>query len=629
MLLTQDNKALAGIVLPEADSDVRAVAGELARILKQITGAKFAVTEGASPTGSPRIVLRVEPRLLNAYRRRKRPVVEAVRWECDGKQRLEIAGSDAHALWMSLYSFCEDKLGCRWFFPGKLGEDIPVQKRLELGRFTVAHTPSFVARNFVYWPEDYQRRKLSRNISLSGVHAFNRVCPPAILPKHPNYAVMIDGKRRPEKGYQLCLSQKGVEDLAVEYCLRYFEEHPDELIVGIGQNDGENFCDCPDCVATNLGRKPKKGESSPWWVTRSVVDFTNRVAARVGKVHPDKLVMMLAYSRTKEPMADVTVHPNVIVDYCSQPQPNWFGEEGFRQLESEVRAWGSKAVHVGLFDYLVNQSWPGLFRPIPELYSRILKTYHKGGARYYYTQHDTDFGLNMVNYYLTCALVWDVDRDPEKVMDDFYRRCFRAAHQPVKRFFKLMEQAVMDKARQPYGPGVIDITLHRNAHECACAIFNPEIMAQAQRHMKEAARLVKGDRLAQRRLALVRQAFEYLQVTITACRKAYDFVERYRVKPFTPWAWNVGNYDYHNTLEKMEMFGQPCVTMFLEVKEAWDRYRELRYRLEQKMVLGSKYSRGGTSFDPKATLDNIWGLYTGKLKEVPRLVTAKSALRAM
>ncbi len=627
MLLARNGKAEAVIDISADPKRLMPQARELRRVLKEMTGASFEIAKVSG--ACPAMALAIRPSLLLRYKRRIPKILDAVAWKCDGRARLEIAGSGDGALWLALYAFLEERLGCRWFFPGRAGEDIPRRERLSVGRLNTVKTPSYITRQFSLWPVDFQRKKLTGGPPLRGIHTYSAIAPKSVLMKHPTYAVMIDGKRLPKSGYQLCLSRKGVEGLAVRYCLDDFEKNPDELTVGVCPNDGENFCDCPRCVETNLGRKPEKGEENPWWVTRSVFDFTNRVAARTAATHPDKLILTIAYSRTKKPPENLKLRDNVMVDYCSQPESNWQGKGARKILEDEITAWTRCAKHVGIYDYILNQSWPGLVRPLTGIISHELKFFYKKGVRYYFTQHANDFGVNMANYYLLAALLWDVNRDPAGILDDMYKRCFRKAGPAVKKYFEIMEAAIMDKAMTGPGPATIDITGHRNAHENVCAIFTPGILARAGAALDRAARLARGDAVAMKRLDLVLKAFKYLRAAVRAARLSYDFTTKYRVKSFTPWAWNVGNYDYHNTLEKMEMFGKPCVRRFRELMHAWREYRALRLALEKEMVLTPHYSRGGRSFDPKDTLDNIWGLYTGRLKKVPLLVKAHRVLRAM
>jgi len=106
-------------------------------------------------------------------------------------------------------------------------------------------------------------------------------------------------------------------------------------------------------------------------------------------------------------------------------------------------------------------------------------------------------------------------------------------------------------------------------------------------------------------------------------------INAFEIKNFCPFAWHMGNYDYHNFLNRIDLFGEPCVKGLQEIMKAWDHYRDLWEKGQKDYVLTKKFSNGGRSFDPKYFLDNIWGLYTGKIKEVPLYVKAKSVVRAM
>ncbi len=636
MWLADKARAKAGIRIREASH--RPIAEELARCLKAATGAVFNIQSTIQSTqtagDAATIALSVSPKLLKRYASRKSRPREAVAWTCDGKSRLEITGSSVDALWLAIYAFLEQHVDCRWFFPGPDGEDIPRRSRLQVPQLDTHLTPSFIVRDWRHWSQSFQRQKLGGGFTFCRAHSYGVMVPEDVLKAHPEYAVEIGGERLVDARLQRCLSQQGVEDCAVQYCLDYFEKNPDAPVIGLSPNDGETFCDCRPCVQANLGRKPRSGEQgrSPWCVTRSVFGFSNRVAKRVAKVHPDKLIVVIAYSRTKQPVKGLKVHDNILVWYCDEPRFNWQGESGRQMMEDEIAGWGQSARQLGIFDYVVNRSWPGLIRPLTEILARELKQLHRHGGRYYFTQHADDFGVNLPNYYLVASLLWNIDQDPDAVLRDMYDRCFRKAGRDVQQFYNVLEQAVSRAAAGGSGPGAIGITGHRRSHECVCAIYTPEVLRDAERALKQAASKAKGDRVVMRRLKIVRDAFAMLSAAVHAARLTFEFEMRYRIPTLTPWAWNVGNYDYHSAVEKFELFGKPCEDQFREVLGAWRDFRALRERLEPTPAIASKdawYARPGASFDATDTLQNIWDLYTGKLKKVPQLVTAKSVLRAM
>ncbi len=631
MFLVRNGRARATIDISGDPERLAPVAAELQRCVRAATDAALPVVLAPPPDGHPAVRLIIEPDLLDRFTRRNPAPREAVSWTCNGRDSLSISGSDAEALWLALYAFLEAHAGCHWFFPGPDGEDIPRSRSLAVPRLRVVHAPSFIIRDWRHWPREFQRQKLGGALTLGPAHSYARVVPADELRRHPAYGVLIGGRRSPNPGFQRCLGQRGVEDLAVRYCLEFFRAHPEAPLVDLSPNDCEVFCDCPRCIEANLGHKPQGAErrASPYWVTRSVFDFANRVAERVGREFPGKLVVVIAYSRTKSPPRNLRIRDNVLVWYCDQPQENWQGAAGRAQMDREIAQWTRIARHVGVFDYVVNQSWPGLTRPITGLLAHELQHLHRCGGRYYYTQHAEDFGVNLPNYHLLATLLWDVRRDPAKVLDDFYRRCFRSGAQAVERYYDVLAAAIAAAAAPDAGPGTLGITAHRRGHEGVCAVYTPAVMRAAGEALRQARRDTAGDPQARRRLRLVEGAFTHLRTAVEAARLTFAFEHRYRIPTLAPWAWNVGNYDYPSAVEKLQMFGRPCADQFRGVMEAWRQYRAVRRQFEGTGAIAAGFSKGGRSFDALDTLQNIWDLYTGQKTRIPPLVKAKPVMRAM
>lgn len=631
MKLAENRTARAVITItPDGESNLTPLADELARCLGAATGAEFEILDEPPQNGN-RIDLTIDPALDSPTAETDRvPQRDIIAWRCDGEKRLELRGNTEVALWISMYAFLQDVVGFRWFFPGEEGEDVPERPELEIEEMDRVIVPSYVLRDFHCWSEQFQRRKLAGNRTMGVVHSYKDLIPAEILNEHPEYYSYGDGGRQVDSAVrQLCLSNKDVADYGLQYCLDTITSKPEQDIIGLSPNDCDAFCNCPDCVELYRGEAlmDRDNYEVPDNVSRGVFTFSNCVAEKLAKTHPDRLISTIAYGRTKMPAPGMSVRDNVLVWYCPQPLENWHGESGRQLMRREVDGWTGIATHVGIFDYIVNQSWPGLPRPITKLLSTNLNYYHQRGVRYYYTQSGDDFGIHLPNYYLATALCWNIDQDPDDILDDMYTRCFGPAAKSVQRYFDTLEGAMMRVTAEDVGPGNVGITGHRRSHEGVLTIYRPEVMEEAEKALEEAEQKVSEEK-HRKRLRLITDGFSLLKCAVTAARKTYDFETKYRIPTLTPWAWNVGNYDYHSAVEKLEMFGRPCIEQFLDILEAWRDYRDLRERLTDSLVVNKKYGHGA-SFFALPTLENIWKLYTGELKEVPRLVTAKSIGRVM
>jgi len=119
-------------------------------------------------------------------------------------------------------------------------------------------------------------------------------------------------------------------------------KNPNLLGVSIGPNDGGRaaFCTCPKCEALDAAKGRKvllwdfsKGTRRDFEhvsLTDRMVSFWNAIAAKVAKVHPDRFLVVDAYSVYAAPPVERKLHPNLVVRFA----PLAYGDEDYRQ-ESE------------------------------------------------------------------------------------------------------------------------------------------------------------------------------------------------------------------------------------------------------------------------------------------------------
>jgi hypothetical protein len=109
--------------------------------------------------------------------------------------------------------------------------------------------------------------------------------------------------------------------------------------VALGPNDGgrTSFCTCPKCEALDSpkGRKimlwdftkGKQREFEYVSLTDRTVFFWNAIAEKVAKVHPDKFLVVDAYSAYAAPPVERKLHPNLVVRFS----PLSYHDEDYRK----------------------------------------------------------------------------------------------------------------------------------------------------------------------------------------------------------------------------------------------------------------------------------------------------------
>ncbi len=174
-----------------------------------------------------------------------------------------------------------DHWGCRWYFPGDLGEIIPHHDKLELpDDYALADYPYFPYRvghrgistdndDFKSWWWLHTRQ--GNELGLFQGHYMDRITRGWCDPKSPDYrpdamamyptgpvgtsdefrdaatsGFTVEGRRCRPKCQVCTTNPKTIEGVA-RFAINYFDHHSDATTMPIGHNDGQGFCQCLHC----------------------------------------------------------------------------------------------------------------------------------------------------------------------------------------------------------------------------------------------------------------------------------------------------------------------------------------------------------------------------------------------
>ena len=217
----------------------------------------------------------------------------------------------------AVYTFL-DRLGVRWYTPGKWGLSLP-EGKVKLSNGPVVEGPDFLFRSF-YWgkiggyprdmQEDYQRwylrMRMDSNFGFGGHSYSEQIAPPhKFATEHPEYYSLIGGRRMasPHKArrysHQLCVSNKDVQRLAIDFARNHFAKSDTYRVVSISPNDGANFCECGPC--RKIGG-----------AIEHTVFLANVVGGAVRAEYPERWVGFYAYSSHILPPENMPLEPNVV-----------------------------------------------------------------------------------------------------------------------------------------------------------------------------------------------------------------------------------------------------------------------------------------------------------------------------
>lgn len=471
LALAKDGATEYRIVVPvETDVSTNAVADDFASILKEMTGAEFAVvTDGTEPVAKEIVIGAHNARLEKLGLADMAEDFSGGEYEIRTVgEKLVIAGGPSRGTINGMYGLLQDHLGCRWFTPGCM--KMPGQATLMLGETRDRQKPCFVWRSTnacMHWDAAWTARNrlnqcltgggsLSMDMLMSddrvksignypGVHMMSYI-PKSLYDEHPEYYAMVDGKRAcPENSNQraYCVTNPGFVKWFAEWLMERRLRGTTGLVrVDISQADTSTICQCSACKATH----ERVG------VTGAYIEFDNAVAEIVAAKYPDVELQTYAYQPTFV-APPVQLHPNIRViwcpiTYCAMHAMNACAANRDRRLLPILADWQTKARQVGIW-YYHTQSDQLMPHIMMSATAKNFKTFENMGIDYLFTEvgpsqgmrpnkaFDGDkllpaygnaerngyftvpFGLVHLREYLACRLLWDADYDWKAGVRDF------------------------------------------------------------------------------------------------------------------------------------------------------------------------------------------------------------------
>jgi hypothetical protein len=453
--------ALPSVVTTENKSD-RDAATDFCNYLSRVTQRKIAVSESSADAGAVFHVGRdafvkehapeIDTLFADGY------ILKAVRF--DGRLHVILAGKAPWSSQWAIEQFLKDYCGVRWLFPDPTyGEIVPSRPTLTVdSTLFKKYEPDYMQRAncgmYYYNPAHTLLRNRPKGFGAYGEHALQRIFQQAEFDAHPEWFAyfMDDGKSksfrgwedgRPQKrrqwwsygnGWQICTSHQGTIDHTVKYVLDHFEKNPDSPVVSVGANDGHGWCECDACKALADSFEPAYTTSELWW------HWVNQIAKEVAKTYPDKWIEALAYGTPITPPR-FELQPNVAITltiiYADQFET--------------VKGWKPLCKSINLYTYTYGSAFFG-FRHYPHAVRDFLKWGHDElGALAHVTECGGDWTLDGPKYHYMQALQWDVNADPDNIMDDFCNDSYGKAAKPMRAFWDRLEQCYENRPLVPYG----------------------------------------------------------------------------------------------------------------------------------------------------------------------------------
>jgi hypothetical protein len=318
---------------------------------------------------------------------------------------------------------------------------------------------------------------------------------------------------------QMCYTSRGLIEQVAEDAREFFDtgkKHPGAQAAGdffcVEPMDNASFCKCSACqeLINRTRREQPSGVFSRALDSDYFFHFVNEVAKEVRKTHPDKWIVTLAYMTHAYPPASFELEPNVAVQFCFSSNRLPYARE---EYENELRAFhewaeqaGQRPMYLWLYyTFPVEIAVNGRFHCFPGCFAHKIGEQMKLFARHGFRgMFHCGYGQE-VEAYVTYKLMNDPSLNVDRLLDEYFRRYYGAAAEPMKRMYLDIERTYCDPANWPKHPGhmTVDIAWGR--------LGTPERMARYAAWMEEAKQLAQTN-LEKQRVALFEQdTWQYMK----------------------------------------------------------------------------------------------------------------------
>lgn len=452
--LIQEGKSDYQIVLSDGaiSSEVTA-AKELQTFLSQITGVTLPIVQEKG--SKPSILVGQSPEISQALGGLDFSGFKAdeILLKTIGKD-LIITGERPRGTLYAVYELLETEFGVRFWSLD--AADVPRKTTLELPAIVHRYAPTLFYREGYYdvLQNNPQFAVRARNnghcinipedrgghLSLHGFcHTFELYLPSGTHYKdHPEWYAFRDDHRH--EGYsQLCLTNEEMRKALLAEILRRLRSEPDTRILDLSQNDNQLFCQCEKCESF----VKEHGNQSDL-----LIDLVNYAAEAIEKEFPNVMVETLAYQYTRSAPKSVFPRKNVMIRLCSIECD--FGRpldsDSNRTFADDVRAWSKVAPVLYIWNYVTNftkyylphPNWENLAGDIRFLIAHKVRGLFEQGSSGPLKVAD----LPELRAYLLSKLMWNPDRDENKIIQEFLEGFYGPAAPEIAEYLTIMKRAI-------------------------------------------------------------------------------------------------------------------------------------------------------------------------------------------
>jgi hypothetical protein len=519
----------------------------LASYLKKITGAEFQSVNVDKAQGQARL-------LVGPSREARRVLGDAVVnalgpdefiIRTDGRDLLLVGGRPRGTLY-AVYSFLEDDLGCRWTtWYGD--ESIPHRTTLTVPALDRREGPAMAVRDIVtHTNQNFDRQLMQRflvrnrcqgpDLRFTGdvtavggtshryafppngwiAHTlFQWVPPEKYFGAHPYWYSLAGDKRVSTR--QLCFTNPGLRAALTEAILKRIGEADPGGQYSVSAMDWTGaFCDCPNCKAL-VEREGTPGAP--------LFDYLAELGPQVKQRFPEASISTLAYRKEQSecPPRTIKLPDNVIIifapidDNFAAPIDQPSNASTRRNLEN----WRRATSHLRIW-YYPNTYGPALPMGNLRKLAQDFRLFKRVGVEGCFIEQDADGiydsrRLADLQTWLITKLMWNPDRDLDKLIADYTDRHYRAAAPLIRQYVAALESATAAQRT----------SMSWNASAGQHHFLTPDLLLSSQRLLDAAEQAVATDRVALPRVQQARMSLDL------ACILKWNELSAAGAVPFT------------------------------------------------------------------------------------------------
>lgn len=437
------------------------------------------------------------------------------------EQTIVIAGGGPRGTLNAAYEFLERFCGWRFFTNEVETEPIGT---VCLQNTEYVYTPRFDKRMILmpaYWNHNLlQKRHInavwgaeplpdaigsSIYYAASNAHTMQDFVPAdEYFDKHPEYfAVNENGEvvRNDHDGTSPCLSNPDVYEIVLDKVRKTLRGNPDAKFISVSQNDGPDYCHCPECLRVNEEEQTNGG---------TIFRFVNRIARDIRDEFPKVLVDTLPYNYSTKPPVKTVMEDNVSIHLCLMEtcREHSILDESCpynKKVRDYFRDWAPICKNIYLWDYAANFKLYPVCIPNFKLLYQNMQEYIRFPVKgiMYQDAHTTSPDIEFAQLwgYLQSKLLWEPTADyttylgwTKEFMKAYYGEGWEYLYDYL---FLLAQQPSSDYHYGPYATceqiipmltkadGTPDLTFIRDAN----ALFDLAervTSGEQNRHVKEA-----------------------------------------------------------------------------------------------------------------------------------------------